>query len=131
MKPKETVQALLNDIRNPKTVRDLCVQDVTYVSLNYSNPDLHKIMPWCGTGKGVVAHTIHVRSLRAAGPFVTIHCPSLSAELDDLGVSMRLPFVRPYLRIHRSLNACSHITAHDRVCCRHQPFFLIGGFVEG
>ena len=43
MKPKETVQALLNDIRNPKTVRDLCVQDVTYVSLNYSNPDLHKI----------------------------------------------------------------------------------------
>ena len=45
MKPKETVQALLNDIRNPKTVRDLCVQDVTYVSLNYSNPDLHKIMP--------------------------------------------------------------------------------------
>jgi len=24
---------------------------VTYVSLNYSNPDLHKVMPWCGTGQ--------------------------------------------------------------------------------
>ena len=61
MKPKETVQALLNDIRNPETVRALCVQDVTYVSLNYSNPDLHKIMPWCGTGQGVdaISRTFH------------------------------------------------------------------------
>lgn len=61
MKPKETVQALLNDIRNPKTVRDLCALDVTYVSLNYSNPDLHKIMPWCGTWKGVdaISKTFH------------------------------------------------------------------------
>jgi NtrC-family two-component system response regulator AlgB len=34
-----------------------------------------------GTGKGVLARAIHVRSARAAGPFVTVHCPSLSAEL--------------------------------------------------
>src|SRR5262249_10077387 len=34
-----------------------------------------------GTGKGVLARAIHVRSARTAGPFVTIHCPSLSAEL--------------------------------------------------
>ncbi len=34
-----------------------------------------------GTGKGVLARAIHARSQRAAGPFVTIHCPSLSAEL--------------------------------------------------
>jgi uncharacterized protein len=61
MKPKETVQALLNDIRNPRTVRDLCAQDVTYVSLNYSNPDLRKIMPWCGTGHGAdaISKTFH------------------------------------------------------------------------
>ena len=55
MKPKEIVQFLLNDIRNTKVVRELCAQDVTYVSLNYRNPDLHKIMPWCGTGHGVDA----------------------------------------------------------------------------
>jgi uncharacterized protein len=61
MKPKEIVQGLLSDIRNPQTVRDLCVQDVMYVSLNYSNPDLHKIMPWCGTGQGVdaISKTFH------------------------------------------------------------------------
>jgi NtrC-family two-component system response regulator AlgB len=34
-----------------------------------------------GTGKGVLARAIHARSRRAAGPFVTVHCPSLSAEL--------------------------------------------------
>jgi two-component system, NtrC family, response regulator AlgB len=34
-----------------------------------------------GTGKGVLARAIHARSARAVAPFVTIHCPSLSAEL--------------------------------------------------
>jgi two-component system, NtrC family, response regulator AlgB len=34
-----------------------------------------------GTGKGVVARAIHAWSRRARGPFVTVSCPSLSAEL--------------------------------------------------
>jgi NtrC-family two-component system response regulator AlgB len=34
-----------------------------------------------GTGKGVVARAVHTRSRRAGRPFVTVHCPSLSAEL--------------------------------------------------
>jgi NtrC-family two-component system response regulator AlgB len=34
-----------------------------------------------GTGKGVLARTIHARSPRAAAPFVTVNCPSLSGEL--------------------------------------------------
>src|SRR5262249_26462557 len=34
-----------------------------------------------GTGKGVLARAIHARSPRAARPCVTVHCPSLSAEL--------------------------------------------------
>ena len=34
-----------------------------------------------GTGKGVLARAIHERSPRAAGPFVIVHCPSLSGEL--------------------------------------------------
>jgi two-component system, NtrC family, response regulator AlgB len=34
-----------------------------------------------GTGKGVLARAVHARSQRVAGPFVTVHCPSLSAEL--------------------------------------------------
>jgi NtrC-family two-component system response regulator AlgB len=34
-----------------------------------------------GTGKGVLARAMHARSKRAARPFVTVNCPSLSAEL--------------------------------------------------
>ena len=34
-----------------------------------------------GTGKGILARAIHARSPRAAHPFVSLHCPSLSAEL--------------------------------------------------
>ena len=34
-----------------------------------------------GTGKGILARAIHARSERADGPFVTVNCPSLSAEL--------------------------------------------------
>jgi two-component system, NtrC family, response regulator AlgB len=34
-----------------------------------------------GTGKGVLARAIHARSRRASSPFVTVSCPSLSAEL--------------------------------------------------
>lgn len=34
-----------------------------------------------GTGKGVLARAIHARSKRADRAFVTVHCPSLSAEL--------------------------------------------------
>ncbi len=34
-----------------------------------------------GTGKGVLARAVHARSPRAAGPFVTVHSPSLSREL--------------------------------------------------
>lgn len=34
-----------------------------------------------GTGKTVLARAVHARSPRAAAPFVTINCPSLSREL--------------------------------------------------
>jgi NtrC-family two-component system response regulator AlgB len=34
-----------------------------------------------GTGKGVFARAMHAWSRRQAGPFVTVSCPSLSAEL--------------------------------------------------
>jgi NtrC-family two-component system response regulator AlgB len=34
-----------------------------------------------GTGKGVLARAVHAHSKRANAPFVTVHCPSLSAEL--------------------------------------------------
>ena len=46
------MNAILSDPRNIETVRSLVTPDVTYVSLNYSDPDLKRIMPWCGTSHG-------------------------------------------------------------------------------
>lgn len=66
-KPKEIVRTLLNSIQDPDVVGKLCAQDVTYVSLNYSNPDLHKIMPWCGTGQGANAISKTSMMLRITG----------------------------------------------------------------
>lgn len=48
----ELVQSLLSNPTNLAHVRGLTTDDVTYVSLNYSNPELNKIMPWAGTNKG-------------------------------------------------------------------------------
>ena len=52
VEPKEIVRTLLDSIQDPRVVEALCAPEVTYVSLNYSNSDLQKIMPWCGTGQG-------------------------------------------------------------------------------
>jgi hypothetical protein len=48
----DLVQELLKHRKNPEIVSALCSPDVTYVSLNYSNPDLQKSMPWRGTSYG-------------------------------------------------------------------------------
>lgn len=64
------------DSRNPamckvqQTLRQVADTDVTVLILGES-----------GTGKGVSARAIHQCSPRAKGNFVTVSCPSLSAEL--------------------------------------------------
>ncbi len=50
--PTEIVQELLNDPTNPKVVNALVAENATYVSLNYENAELKKIMPWAGTSQG-------------------------------------------------------------------------------
>jgi hypothetical protein len=45
----EVMAAILENPTDLEHVRSLVTDDVTYVSLNFSNPDLHSIMPWCGT----------------------------------------------------------------------------------
>jgi ketosteroid isomerase-like protein len=50
--PLEVVQTLLSDPTNIDLVRSLTTEDVTYVSLNFSNPELHQVLPWAGTNRG-------------------------------------------------------------------------------
>jgi uncharacterized protein len=53
---RQPIEVVISILSNPKSldhVRPLVAEDFTYVSLNYSDPDLKKIMPWCGTNRGV------------------------------------------------------------------------------
>jgi uncharacterized protein len=50
--PLELVQTLLSNPTNIDHVRDLTTDDVTYVSLNFDNPELHKVLPWTGVNRG-------------------------------------------------------------------------------
>jgi hypothetical protein len=50
--PTEILASILERPTEIDHVRSLVTPDVTYVSLNYSNPDLKKIMPWAGTSHG-------------------------------------------------------------------------------
>jgi ketosteroid isomerase-like protein len=50
--PLELVQTLLSDPTNLEQVRSVTTDDVTYVSLNFDNPELHKVIPWAGTNRG-------------------------------------------------------------------------------
>jgi uncharacterized protein len=46
------LQQLLQNTTNSKVLGQLMTPDATYVSLNFSNPELKKVMPWTGTHKG-------------------------------------------------------------------------------
>ena len=48
----EVVRTLLNDPTSPDVVRRLVAPDATYVSLNFDNSELRRIMPWAGTRTG-------------------------------------------------------------------------------
>ena len=50
--PLELLQTLLANPTNIEHVRGLTTEDVTYVSLNFDNPELHKVLPWAGTNRG-------------------------------------------------------------------------------
>jgi uncharacterized protein len=44
---------ILTNSRSLDHGRRLLSDDFTYVSLNYEDKDLKKVMPWCGTSRGV------------------------------------------------------------------------------
>ena len=46
------IEQLLTDPTNLELVSSLVAPDVTYVSLNFDNPELKRVMPWAGTARG-------------------------------------------------------------------------------
>ncbi|QNN43717.1 nuclear transport factor 2 family protein [Pedobacter roseus] len=47
--PKEIINLFLANTTNPDVIESVVDPKVTYISLNFDNPDLQKIMPWAGT----------------------------------------------------------------------------------
>jgi hypothetical protein len=50
--PLAVLQTILSNPTDLDFVRQYTTDDFTYVSLNYDNPELKRIMPWAGTTKG-------------------------------------------------------------------------------
>ncbi len=50
--PIDVVLAILDNPTDLESVKTLVAPDATYVSLNFDNPELKKIMPWAGTQRG-------------------------------------------------------------------------------
>ncbi len=46
------LQEILQNTSNIEVLRGLMTSNATYVSLNFDNPELKKVMPWTGTHKG-------------------------------------------------------------------------------
>lgn len=47
--PTETIELFLANTTNPDVIRSVVDENATYISLNFSNPELQKILPWTGT----------------------------------------------------------------------------------
>ncbi len=47
--PAEIIRAILNNPTDLESVKQYIAPNATYVSLNYENADLKKLMPWAGT----------------------------------------------------------------------------------
>lgn len=50
--PLAVLRSILSNPTDLEFVQKLTTDDFTYVSLNYENADLRKVMPWTGTNKG-------------------------------------------------------------------------------
>ena len=46
------LQQVLQNTTNVQVLKQLMTPDATYVSLNFDNPELKKVMPWTGTHTG-------------------------------------------------------------------------------
>jgi hypothetical protein len=50
--PLAVLKSILSNSTDLEFVKQFTTDDFVYVSLNYENPELHRIMPWAGTNKG-------------------------------------------------------------------------------
>jgi len=78
--PSQVMSAILANPKDLANVKSLVAEDVAYVSLNYVNPELKKILPWTGTGPG--AERI-VKTFTDVGRFWKIEDFKIEAQFES------------------------------------------------
>src|SRR6267142_2565025 len=75
------LQEILQNTTNLKVLRQLMTPDVTYVSLNFDNPELKKVMPWTGTHKGLRRFLMFLGQSNASGKHSTSRSPTALSKV--------------------------------------------------
>ena len=75
------LQELLQNTSNVKVLRQLMTPDATYVSLNFDNPELKKVMPWTGVHKGLRRCPMSLGQSNASGRHSTSRSPTPSSRV--------------------------------------------------
>jgi hypothetical protein len=88
LSPTEVLSSILKNPTDIDHVRSLVAPDVTYVSLNYDNPDLKKIMPWAGTSRGPESI---VKTFVDVGRYWEIRSRARPSEVVEAGRSKVIP----------------------------------------
>jgi NtrC-family two-component system response regulator AlgB len=126
----DDVRAVLERVARVRGLRDRVADleervrsEVPEVELDSPDPLVHKVLEQArvvaptevpvlirgenGTGKGVLARTLHAWSKRADSPFITVSCPSLSPELleSDLFGHVRGSFTGAVRDVHGKVAA--------------------------
>lgn len=119
--PKEVLAAILANPTNPDVVGALVAPNATYVSLNFDDPDLKRVMPWAGTSQGPdgivqtfvdVARYWEERELEQIALFGDERYAAVFGRMTYRSTIMGKPVVSPF---------CVYVEVVDGIC-RHMQF---------
>lgn len=88
-KPTEVIKELLENTATDKVEaasRRLIADDLTYVSLNFENPELKRILPWTGSWKGQYTLSDVFKRVAKFWTIENFSVASLFGEGEDVGV---------------------------------------------
>ena len=88
--PTETVLAFLDAAFDPERVAqgaaDFVAPDATYVSLNFDDPDLARLMPWAGTKRGREAFVENFRGVTTRWKVDAFEMGDILADEDRVAI---------------------------------------------
>jgi ketosteroid isomerase-like protein len=72
--------------------------DIEYISLNWENPELRRIMPWAGSHKGIAAFRECAEKIAASWDILSFDFERVMAEGDDVAAFGRFAYETKILK---------------------------------